>query len=84
MTIAEIQAANEQTANRLIAEARDNPTSPYLGKFVGIANGQIVVVADNWDELAERMGQVAPDLNQTLSLEVGVDYDEVQHIWELV
>jgi hypothetical protein len=52
-----------------------------MGKFVGIADGQIVVVADNWDELARRLMETVPDPTITLSLEVGADYDRPQMIW---
>jgi hypothetical protein len=81
VTIEEVRTANQQTADRLIAEARRDPRSPYLGKFGGIANGQIVVVADDWDELVDRLTRAVPDLCTTLSLEVGVDYDRVQYFW---
>jgi hypothetical protein len=83
MAVADIQAANQRVADALIAEARRNPQAPYMGKFVGIANGQIVVVADSWDELARRLREKVPDPSTTLSLEVGIDYDEVQWIWGL-
>jgi len=39
---------NQELARRINQEARNDPMSPYAGKFVGIANGQVVVVADNW------------------------------------
>jgi hypothetical protein len=81
MSAQDIEIANQRTADRLIDEARRTPQSPYLGKFVGIANGQVVVVANDWDELAERLARVVPDPSETLSLEVGVDYDRVQEIW---
>ncbi|HEX3151614.1 MAG TPA: hypothetical protein VHR66_26305 [Gemmataceae bacterium] len=83
MAITDIRTANEQVARNLMDEARRNPQSPYVGKFVGIANGQIVVVANDWDELAERMEQTVTDPSTTLSLEVGRDYDRVQTIWRL-
>jgi hypothetical protein len=77
----DIQAANEQKARELMDEARQNAHSPYVGKVVGIANGQVVVVADDWDELDQRLRQAVPDPSATLSLEVGIDYDRVQQIW---
>jgi hypothetical protein len=83
MSTADVQAANQQTADRLIEEARRNPGSPLMGKFVGIANGQVVVVADDWDELARQLSEIVRDPSITLSLEVGVDYDQVQEIWGL-
>src|SRR5947208_5815164 len=41
-----VQEANEQLARQINEEARSDPHSPYAGKFVGIANGQVIVVAD--------------------------------------
>ena len=76
-----VQDRNRDLARQVNQEAQCNPQSPYLGKFVGIANGAVVVVADNWDEVAERLRQVEPDVRNTLCLEVGVDYDAVQEIW---
>jgi len=74
---------NRELARQIIDEARGNPQSAYAGKFVGIANGQVVVVADNPDELAQRLRQAEPDARKTFCLEVGVDYDAVQEIWGL-
>jgi len=51
-----------------------------MGKFVGIDNGQVVVVADNWDELARRLLETVEDPNTTLSLAVGADYDRAEMI----
>jgi hypothetical protein len=78
-----IQDQNRQLAKRLSDEGRNNPNSPYAGKFVGIANGQVVAVADDWDELARLLRQAEPDPRKTFALEVGRDYDAVQQIWGL-
>ena len=83
MAVVDIHIANEQVARTLMDQARRNPQSPYFGKFVGIADGQVVVVANDWDELAERMEQTGADPSATLSLEVDRDYDRVQIIWRL-
>jgi hypothetical protein len=77
-----MQDLNRELARKISKEARDNPASPYAGKFVGIANGQVVVVADNWDDLAQGLRQVEPDTQKTLCLEIGVDYDAAQQIWD--
>ena len=80
-TLNSVQERNRELARQINEEARRNPQSPYAGKFVGIANGAVVVVADNWDELAQRLRQVEPGVRNTFCLEVGVDYDAVQEIW---
>jgi hypothetical protein len=42
-----VQELNREAAPKLVDAARNDPRSAYLGKFVGIANGQVVVIADN-------------------------------------
>src|SRR5438094_871067 len=56
-----VQELNRELARKLIEAGRNNPQSPYAGKYIGIANGQVVAVADNWDELARQLRQVEPD-----------------------
>jgi hypothetical protein len=76
-----VQDVNRALARRIIDEARADPQSRYTGKFVGIANGRVVVVADDADELARRLLQVESDVSKTFCLEVGVEYDAPQGIW---
>lgn len=78
-----VQDLNRQLARRINQEARNNPQSPYANKLVGIANGQVVVVADAWDDLAQRLRQVEPDPSKTFGIEASRDYDEVHEIWGL-
>ena len=76
-----IQTANRELAREIVDEARCDPQSPYLGKYVGLANGQIAVVADDLDDLAARLRQLEPDPAKTFCLDVGLDYSAVQEIW---
>jgi hypothetical protein len=76
-------SANERLARQINREARQNPQSPYAGKLVGIAHGQVVVVADSWHEVAERLRQVEPDPTQCYCLEASADYDQVEEIWRM-
>ena len=76
--------ANRQLAREINREARNDPNSPYAGKFVGIAHGQVVVVADSLDEVAEQLRRVEADPAKTFCIEAGVDYDAVQEIWNRV
>jgi hypothetical protein len=78
-----IAAANERLAREINHEARHNPTSQYAGKFVGIANGQVVVVANAWQEVVERLRQVETDPKKCYALEASADYDRVEHIWRI-
>ncbi len=74
---------NWELFQKIDAEARANPHSVYAGKFVGLANGRVIVVTDNLDELARRLRQAEPDPLKTFGFEAGVDYSEVQEIWGL-
>lgn len=78
---ATIQELNRDLARRINAEARSNPQSPYVNKFVGIANGQVIVVTDDLDELARRLRQAEPDPSRTFGVEASRDYTEVHEIW---
>jgi hypothetical protein len=77
------QELNRQLARKINEEALRNPQSPYANKFVGIANGQIVVVADDPDDLARRLRQAEPDPAKTFWVEASRNYDQVEYIWSL-
>jgi hypothetical protein len=83
METTDICTLNRQLAQKLLDEAKNNPLSPYTGKFVGIANGQVVAVADDWDDLARRLDHAEPDPKKTFGIEMGRDYSQVHMIWEV-
>jgi hypothetical protein len=76
-----VQELNQELARKINEGARGDSHSPYTGKFVGIANGQVVAVADDLDELVQRLRQSEADPRQTFCLEAGLDYHAVQEIW---
>ncbi|HLW64053.1 MAG TPA: hypothetical protein VKS79_01960 [Gemmataceae bacterium] len=76
-----IAAINDQLARQINSDARHHPGSPYAGKIVGIANGQVVVVADTWKEVADRLRQIEPDPARCCCIEASADYDRVDEIW---
>jgi hypothetical protein len=78
-----IQDINRELAIQINTEARSNPQSPYANKFVGIANGQVVVVTEDLDDLARRIRQAEPDASKTFWVEASYDYDQVHEIWGL-
>jgi len=78
-----VQQLNRALADQINAEARANPRSLYAGKFVGIANGQVVVVADDAEEMVKRLRQIEPDPAKTFSVEASRDYGEVIEIWSI-
>lgn len=79
-TILEI---NRDLANRINAEARSNPQSPYAHKFVGIANGKVVVIADDLEELVRQLRLAEPDPRKCYGVEASRDYTEVHEIWSV-
>jgi hypothetical protein len=72
---------NEEVARKINEEARRDPNSPYANKFVGIVNGQVVVVADDLDEMARRLEEIEPDPQKCFWVEASCDYDKVYEIW---
>ena len=78
-----IQKVNYDLAHRINREALANPQSPYAGKFVAIANGVVVAVADTLGAALEVLRQVEPDATRTWCVEAGQDWDVVEEVWEL-
>jgi hypothetical protein len=76
-----IQELNRRLADKLVENAKQDPESPYAGKKVGIANGQIVVVSDDWDEVGRQLRQAEPDGSKRYCIEIGADYGGVHEIW---
>ncbi len=74
---------NRQLARKINEEARKNPQSPYAHKFVGLVNGQVVVIADDPAELFRRLRQIEPDPQKCFGVEASRDYEEVEEIWGL-
>jgi hypothetical protein len=76
-----IREINEALANKLYDEAQRDPQSPYAAKKVGIANGQVVVVADEWDEVCRGLEQAETEAPKTFCIDMAQDYTTVQEIW---
>ncbi len=79
----DVKNLNSELARQINEEAKKNPKSPYANKFVGIANGKVVVVANDLDEMIERLRQIEPDPTKTYCVEASRDYSVVEEIWEL-
>jgi hypothetical protein len=78
-----VQDQNRELARKINEEALRNPQSPYANKFVGIANGQVVAVADNDDELSRLLRQIEPDPSKCFIVEASRDHSIVEEIWGL-
>ena len=79
-----IGSTNETLARQINHEARRDPTSPYAGKFVGIANGLVVVVADSLREVSKSLRQAEPDPTKCYCIEASKDYERVEEIWSSI
>ena len=77
-----IQQLNRELGDKVLADAQQNPRA-YPGKFVGIANGKVVVVTNDLNELVRRLDEVEPDPVNTFGVEIGRDYSKVYEIWEV-
>lgn len=80
-TVTPLQQLNRDLGDKVLADAQQNPRA-YPGKFVGIANGKVVVVADDLNEIVRGLDQVEPDAGNTFWVEIGRDYSKVCEIWE--
>jgi hypothetical protein len=78
-----IQEQNRALAEKINQEARRDPSSLYANKFVGIANGQVAVVDDDFNAMSRRLRQIEPDPRKCFIVEASRDYDEVHEIWGL-
>lgn len=80
--LAEVQKLNEDLADRINQEALSDPKSQYAGKYVGIANGQVVSVADTLRDALRVLRQMEPNPARTRCVEASRDYSVVEYIWE--
>jgi Tfp pilus assembly protein PilP len=78
-----ILQSNRELAEKITAEARNDPKSPYVGKIVGLANGRVVAITDNWKEVARLVQASEADPNNTYCFEPTADYPEVEEIWRM-
>ena len=69
-----------RAARRINREARSNPHSAYAGKWVGFADGRLLVVAESMDEMLTRLKAAEPDPKRCLGIEASRDYDTAEYI----
>ena len=80
-SLEEAQKLNHELARRINDEARRDPASPYVGKYVGIANGQVVIVTDDFDALGDGLEAAEPDNRRVFWIEAGYDPAQVDYPW---
>src|SRR3954469_23361699 len=69
MTDMEVVRLNKEVAERIWREVRADPSSPYAGKVVGIANGEVVHVGDDLDTTLRRVREIEPNVWRGVCLE---------------
>ncbi len=75
-----VQELNRKLAEKINAEARRDPQSPYANKFVGIINGRVVIVADTMNEVGGYLRQSGADPRTCFWVEASRDYTEVYEV----
>jgi len=76
-----VQQTNRELARRINEEARRDPQSPYANKFVGIANGRVVAVANDLNEMDRLLRHAEPDPTKCFCIEASRDYSKVEYVW---
>jgi hypothetical protein len=76
----EVPEQDRALVERINNEVLANPTSSYSGKFIGIANGQIVAIADDQDQLDDLLDRLDLDTAKQFYFQAGADYDKVEYI----
>ena len=75
----EVSRLNQELADKIQDEVARDPNSPYAGKWVGVANGQVVIVSEDGDEVMKRLGAVEPDPALSLIVE-GADISQYERV----
>lgn len=57
-----VSRLNRELAQRIRQEVLADPSSPYAGKVVGIANGQVVFVGDEPETTLRRVREIEPNI----------------------
>ena len=80
-TLEEERQQARRLGRQINREVRRNPSSPYAGKVVGILHGEVVIVADTLDAVAEVLERLEPDSQRSYFIDASADYDAQYKIW---
>jgi hypothetical protein len=80
-SLEEVKKANRELAERINEETLKDPASPYAGKYVGIANGKVVVIADDVPSLYYQLKEIEPDHRRVFWIEASRDREKIEYIW---
>ncbi len=76
----EVFNLNCEVAGRINCEALADPSSPYAGKFVAIANGEVVLVGEDVSTVLRRLRELEPNNRRTCLIEASRDYSVVEYV----
>lgn len=82
MSVSEIRDLNAALVEKINREALADPKSQYAGKWVGVANGKVVAVANSLDEVTKELERIEPDRARARIIEASRDYSVVEYVWE--
>ena len=75
-----IRTLNRRLALKIRREGKENPKSPYAKRYVGIANGKVVVIATTLDEMSNTLRKIEPDASKCIGVDLVGDYDQVYEV----
>jgi hypothetical protein len=53
------------------------------GKWVGLANGKVVIVSEDIDEVDQILDEIEPDKRRVFIVDTSRDPNEIEYIWEM-
>jgi hypothetical protein len=82
-TLTEEQQRNAVLAQQIHQDARTNPRSPYVGKWVALLHGQIAATADTMEEAIAQLEAQYPGQRAFL-VDTDADPEIADEIWRLI
>ena len=80
-TLEEEREQARKLGRQINRDVRSNPNSPYAGKVVGILRGEVVIVAETLDEVADALERLEPDPQRRYFIDASADYGTPHTIW---
>lgn len=68
---------NRRVAEEINAEALRDPNSPYAGKFLGVVDGKVAIVADTLSELGDGLRSMGARPGEAFCIHAGHDHSQV-------
>ena len=76
----EVFRMNCELAQRINRETLADPSSPYAGKYVGIVNGEVVLVMDDVRAALCRLRELEPNNRRHCLIEASRDFSKVEYV----